>query len=196
MTVRAPVRSTELKEFFVWVDPNDWQIRHNVGIVGGIAQPEPSAEEAAPDHLMFVYNPSHKQGFVSRFHLSVMYNYGIEYDLERYRYERFRPFPSRLHAIFLFENRKDASRYHAKHPAHVGRRVLKRGVTASPYVYSTHDSAWIDFLRLGHSIDAETLNFCWQGYWTGDRVENHTFQSMGKPWQSESITEVLFYGRI
>ena len=145
---------------------------------------------------MFVHNPNHRQGFISRFHLGVMHNYSIEYDLERFRYERFRTFPSRLHAIFLFENKNEASRYHAKHPAHVGRRVLKRGVTEGQYIYSIHDSAWIDFLRAGHSIDEDTFNFCWRGYWSGAQAADYPFQSMGKPWVPEFIMEVLFYGRV
>lgn len=191
-----PIRSTEQKEFFLWIDPEDWQIQNNIGMVGGIAQPEPDPQNAGPDNLMFIPNPNRKADFISRFHLGITYNYGIEYDLERFRYQNFREFPSRLHALYLFENRREASRYHAKHPAHVGRRVLKRGLTASPYVYSTHDSAWIDFLRLSHSIDVDTFNFCWRGYWSGERAENHSFMSMGKALAATTIMETLFYGRI
>jgi hypothetical protein len=196
MTSHFPIRGNDPKEFFVWIDPNDFLVQNNIGMVGGIAQPEPNPEDTAPEHLKFIHNPNHRQGFISRFHLNVMYNYGIEYDLERFRYENFKSFPSCLHAMYLFENKIEASRYYAKHPSHVGSRVLKRGVTAGPYLYSIHDSAWIDFLRLQHSMDADTFNFCWRGYWSGDRASNHTFQSMGKPWVAESIMEVLFYGRL
>lgn len=154
------IRGVEPKEFFVWVDPDDSMVQHNIGLVGGIGQGEPNPEDSAPEHLMFVHNPNHRQGFVSRFHTGVLRNYMVEYDLERFRYERYRSYPSRLHAMYLFENKVEASQYHLRHPVHVGRRVLKRGVTLGQYAYSIHDSAWIDFLRLGHMMDVDTLNFC------------------------------------
>ena len=97
-------------------------------------------------------------------------DFGIEYDLERCRYERYRDLPSRLFALFLFESRTEASRYYAQHPTHVGRRILKRGLTTGSCIYSIHDSARIDFLRLGHSMDADTFNYCWRGYWSGARI--------------------------
>ena len=188
--------TSEPKEFFIWIDPQDWMVSHNIGLVGGIGQ-EPPPVGITPDDLTFVPNPNHKIGFISRFHRGITQDYGIEYDLERFRFERHASLPSRLFALFLFENRSEASRYHAIHPAHVGRRVLKRGITVGSHIYSVHDSAWIDFLRMGHSIDVDTFNYCWQGYWSGARMEDQgSFQSRGRPWKPTSIMEVLFYGRI
>jgi hypothetical protein len=186
---------TEQREFFVWVNPDDFMAKHNIGVVGGIGQ-EPPPQDFSPKDLLFIHNPNHKVGFVAPFHRGVIQDYGIEYDLERFRYENHRELPSRLFALYLFENRAEASKYHAQHPAHVGRRVLKRGITEGPYIYTVHDSAWIDFLRLPHSIDADTFNFCWRGYWSGARMEGHEFTSMGRPWKPISIMEALFYGRI
>jgi hypothetical protein len=185
---------TEQKEFFIWVDPDDFMVRNNIGRVGSIAQ-GPPPQNLSPNDLMFVHNPDHKVQFIARFHRGVIHDYSIEYEMERYRYEHNRELPSRLFALFLFENRVEASRYHAQHPAHVGRRVLKRGVTVGPYIYSAHDSAWIDYLRLPHSIDAETFDHCGRGYWSGARMEGG-FESMGEPWKPNSIMEALLYGRI
>src|SRR3954447_22150170 len=61
-------QGTEPKEFFVWVDPSDWMVKNNIGMVGGLSSEPPAPDAAAPEHLMFVHNPNHKQGFVSRFH--------------------------------------------------------------------------------------------------------------------------------
>jgi hypothetical protein len=68
------------KEFFIWVDPQDWMVKHNIGLIGGIGQEPPP--DIAPADLAFVYNPNHKLGFVSRFHIGIIHDYSIEYDLE------------------------------------------------------------------------------------------------------------------
>ena len=73
---------------------------------------------------------------------------------------------------------------------------MKRGVTSGLYCYSLHDAAWIDFLRLDHSLDADTLNFCWRGYWSGQRADSHSFQSFGKAWMPSTVMEALLYGRV
>jgi hypothetical protein len=188
--------ATNEKEFFVWVDPDDWMVNHNIGIVGGVGQEPPSPENTGPENLMFVFNPNHKQGDISRFHLGIINNYRIEYDLESFRHKFHPLLPSRLFAMYLFETREQASLYHSRQQAHVGRRVLKRGITSGPYVYSIHDSAWIDFLRAFHVLEADTLNVCWNGYWRGERMQDGKFESRGKPWIEPSIMEALFYGRI
>lgn len=188
------VLSSDVREFFVWVDPNDWMVKNNIGTVGGLGHTPP--EHPDPNDLMFVFNPNHKQGMVSRFHVGVIGSYAAEYDLERFRFQFHPGLPSRLHAMYLFENRRDANLYRKSHKNHVQGRILKRCVTAGPYVYSHHDLAWIDFLRAGHSMDAETLNFCWRNYWAGHRSEEFKMTSMGKPWIAKSITEILFYGRV
>jgi hypothetical protein len=72
----------------------------------------------------------------------------------------------------------------------------KRGLTGGPYVYSLHDLCWIDFLRIDHSMDVDTLNYCWRAYWSGERVKDYPLQSMGQPWTAEPIFEALFYGRV
>ncbi len=169
-------------------------VQHSIGLVGGIGHTPP--EHPDPADLMFVFNPKHRQGFVSRFHVGVINSYAVEYDLERFRFVRFPALPSRLHAMYLFEDREASERYRITHEGHIAGRLLKRGVTSGPYFFSRHDLAWIDFLRLGHSMDADTLNFCWHQYWSGGRVQDHQLTSMGKPWKAKSINECLFYGRV
>ena len=163
-----------------WVDPDNWMVKNNVGIVGGIVQPPPPVANPAPEDLMFVFNRGNKQGDTSPFHLGVINQYRIEYDLERFRHERYPSTPSRLFAMFLFETRQEAETYRLDHANHVGNRTLKRGLTHGPYVYSTHDSAWIDFLRLMHMIDVDSLNVCWNGYWSGKRADAQKFEVDGE----------------
>lgn len=145
---------------------------------------------------MFVFNPNHKQGFISRFHLAAINHYRNEYDLERYRFAEFKHLPSRLHALFLFANAQNAMEYKEAHPEHVQSRILKRGVTEGPCTWSSHDSAWIDFLRLGHSLDPDTFSTCARAYWRGVQADQCELISMGQPWQAISVPEVLFYGQL
>jgi hypothetical protein len=92
---------------------------------------------------------------VSRFHVGVIKSYAVEYDLEPFRYANFKDYPSRLHSKYLFKSREEAQRYRETHVDHVSTRILKRGVTGGPYVYSLHDLGWVDFLRIGHSMDVD-----------------------------------------
>ncbi len=190
------VNDAEEREFFVWVDPDDWMVKHNIGLVGGMTHMPPPEEDAAPEHLLFVHNPNHRQGMVSRFHVGVVKSYAVEYDLERFRFSQFPTYPSRLHSMYLFQDRVSADKYRETHLSHVANRVLKRAITSGGYVFSTHDLGWIDFLRLGHTLDVATLNLCWRAYWRGESVEDYALQSMGAPWTVAPIVEALFYGRI
>jgi hypothetical protein len=87
-------------------------------------------------------------------------------------------------------------KYKDAHPEHVRFRILKMGVTEGPCVCSSHDSAWIDFLRLGHSLDADTFSACARAYWRGVQADTCELVSMGKPWQAISVPEILFYGQL
>jgi hypothetical protein len=184
------------RELFVWVNPNDWMAQLNSRMTGSFVQPSPGNDRTGVDNLMFVFNPRHTQTDISRFHLTVINNYRIEYDLEKFRHQFHPDLPSRLFAIFLFENRQDALLYRESHLPHVAERVLKRAVTVGEYIYSLHDLAWIDFLRELHVMDSETLNICWNGYWRGERMQDRRFESRGRVWNNPSIFEALFYGRI
>jgi hypothetical protein len=69
-------------------------VKHNIGLIGGLGHAPPHLT-AAPEHLLFVHNPNHKQAMVSRFHVGVIKSYAVEYDLERFRYANFKDYPSR-----------------------------------------------------------------------------------------------------
>jgi len=144
---------------------------------------------------MFLPNPEFKT-FISPFQNNLLRNYIAEYNLELSRQRDFGKYPCRLHAIFLLANAEEAQKYAARHSDHVGSRLLKRCTTVGPYRYSIHDSAWVNFLRRGHSMDQETLDLVCRGYWSGERAADHRLQSMGQEWMEDAILEVLFLGRI
>jgi hypothetical protein len=101
-----------------------------------------------------------------------------------------------LHSIFLLESEDEANNYTIKHPKHVGDRILKRVKTVGPYTYSIHDSSWVNFLRLPHSVDVDSINNISKSYWTGIRVEQCELMSFGKPWTELPVSEILYIGRV
>lgn len=188
---------TEPREFFVWVDPSNEGVLHNMGLVGTfVGGPVTGLGGGSPEYLQFVHNPIAKPSVISPFHSNVIRNYTVEYNLElaRHANSEFTNYPSRLWALYLLDSKDDAYAYQAAHPAHTRNRVLKRCTTVGPYTYSRHDAAWIDFLRLPHFIDSDTFSHCANEYWSGGRADAVTLTSLGKPWTAQSVTEVLFYG--
>jgi hypothetical protein len=126
-----------------------------------------------------------------------MREYMAEYNLEKGReFYNFKSYPSRLNAIYLFDSEEEANKYKARHMNHVDGRILKKAKSVSPCIFSKHDSSWVDFLRLTHSVDAETISFVSKAYWSGVNVKDCQLISMGEPWSQDSIIEVLFIGRI
>ena len=187
--------NTEPVDFWVWVNPNDWLVQHQISVVGGF-----SSGGLVPDekksNLMFIPNPDFA-GDITPFQHGVMREYMAEYNLEMGReFYNFKHYPSRLNAIYLFDNELDAVKYKERHMNHVGNRILKKAKSVTPCVYSKHDSSWIDFLRLRLSIDQQTISFISQAYWSGTKVEGHQLIAMDKPWSLEPIIEILFLGRI
>jgi len=187
--------STEPKDFWVWVNPNNWLVRHQISIVGGFS----SGGHLPADrksNLMFIPNPDFG-GDITPFQHGVMREYMAEYNLEMGRtFYTFTDYPSRLNAIYLFDQEEEAHKYKARHMTHVGDRILKKARSVTPCVYSKHDSSWVDFLRLPHCTDPETISFISKAYWSGATVEGCQLESMGKPWSQPPIIEFLFLGRI
>lgn len=180
------------RDLFVYVDPNDRFLEHQIGLVGTFTSaPFADSQQA----LMFLPNPDFKSA-ISPFQNNLLRNYIAEYNLEVDRMRWFSKYPSRLHAIFLFDSDTEANKYRSRHPDHVDRRVLKRVKTVGEYVYSLHDSSWVNFLRLPHSIDESSNNDISKCYWSGERVEQYELMSFGAPWTEEAIIEVLFLGRV
>jgi hypothetical protein len=192
------VRSESAREFFVWVDPNAVSVQHNLALVGSFTGGRILVPIDGPEGLVFVPNPNHEahERSLTPFHSGITRDYRVEYNLEVLRYTEFKEFPSRFNALFLLDSREEAERYGLAEPAHVDGRILKKGATKGPYAYTVHDSAWIKFLRLPHSIDSQTLDTVGRAYWEGRRISEVQLISMGKPWAAPSAMEVLFYGTI
>ena len=184
--------SEQERDFFVYIDPKDRSILHQVGLVGSfISTPFDQSSQT----LMFLRNPEFKT-FISPFQNTLLRNYAAEYNLEISRQNSFPSYPCRLQAIFLLDSEEESQKYAACHPDHVERRLLKRVRTVGPHLFSIHDSAWINFLRIGHSMDRQTLDFVGRAYWSGELVQDHRLQSMGESWSEDPIMEILFIGRV
>lgn len=183
------VKSSVIKEFYVWINLEDLIVKHNYEIGFFTSSPRDNA-----DNLMFVPNPNFKDGFISPFQDNLLRSYLAEYHLELRRKWSNDSYPSRLNAIFLFENEDDAYRYREYNPWHVANRILKKVKSKDKYVISKHDSSWVDFLRLPYSMDSETINNVCKSYWEGRKAKDCDLIHLGKSWSREPIFEVLYYG--
>lgn len=187
--------STEPVDFWVWVNPNNWLVRHQISVVGGFFSGGLVSGENK-SNLMFLPNPDFG-GDITPFQHGVMREYMAEYNLEMGReFYNFKDYPSRLNALYLFDREAEAHKYKARHMAHVDGRVLKKGKSVTQCIYSKHDSSWVDFLRLTHSVDPESIANVSKSYWSGVNVKDCQLMSMGQPWSQEPIIEILFLGRI
>jgi len=144
---------------------------------------------------MFIPNPEFESD-ITPFQFGIMREYMAEYNLELGREGYFPSYPSRLNAIYLFESEDEAKKYKNRHLSHVGDRILKKVRSVTPCVYSVHDCSWVDFLRLTHSVDQDSVDNVCKAYWSGKRVQEFELTSMGKSWSQDAIFEVLFLGRI
>lgn len=181
------------RDFWVWVNPSNWLVRHQITLIGCFISA--GSVDRGDSNLPFIPNPKFA-GDISPFTIGVTHQYRAEYNLEINREHYFPHYPSRLNAIYLLGTEQEAISYQARHMDHVRGRVLKKVHTHGTYACSTHDSSWVDFLRLGHSCDDETIHNATQAYWQGVNVESCQLQSMGLPWTQTPIAEVLFLGRI
>jgi hypothetical protein len=175
----------------VWINPNDFIANNN-----SKANQSFFSVPLGNENLMFIPNPNFKGGFVSPFQVNLLGNYLAEYKLELHRNSYFSTHPSRLNAIFLFDNEKDAAKYRERNLDHVGNRVLKVAKSVGNYIYSKHDSSWIDFLRLPGWKDNETIFNTCNAYWEGKQLFDCELEHFGKKWIEDPIWEILFYGTI
>lgn len=181
------------QDFWVWVNPFSWLVKHQISTVGCFISA--GTVGRGESNLPFTPNPKFK-GDVSPFSIGVTHQYAAEYNFEINREYYFREYPSRLNAIYLLRSEAEAMEYGKRHMGHVGGRVLKRVHSVGQYVYSTHDSSWVDFLRLSHSCDEQTIHEVTQAYWLGNNVSDCQLRSMGASWTQSPIIEVLYLGRI
>jgi len=138
------------RDFWVWIDPQNAISHWNISGTGSISSIIYLGERK--DNLMFLPNPDFA-GEVSMFQIGLLRHYQAEYNFEIGRRRFFHQYPSRLDAIFLLETEEEAILYQESHFNHVGSRILKKVYTMGSYISSIHDSAWVDFCRLPHSID-------------------------------------------
>ena len=123
-------------------------------------------------------------------------NYFAEYHLEFYRQRLYNNFPSRLHALLLFATRIDAENFRHKHPDRVFGKFLVCAHSQGPYTVSFHDSSWLDYLRLPHSLNLSTLDEVSNYYWKGMLVEEIGLRFMDQPWRETPVIEALFQGKL
>jgi hypothetical protein len=181
------------KNFWVWVDPSNWRVNHQVSLTGSFISA--GSIKRGENNLPFIPNPKF-QGDISPFSIGITHQYIVEYNFEINREHHFPWYPSRLNAIYLLESEDEAMAYKDRHMAHVDGRVLKKIYTVGQYIYSTHDSSWVDFLRLPHYCGDQTIYNVTQSYWRGVNVADCHCHSMGKSWTQSPIIEVLYLGRI
>ena len=123
-------------------------------------------------------------------------NYFAEYHLEYFRQRLYRHFPSRLHALLLFATRVDAETFRKKHPARVFGKQLVRARSQGAYTCSFHDSSWLDYLRLPHSLSLATLDEVANHYWRGALVEEVGLTFLSENWREPPVIEALFQGTL
>jgi hypothetical protein len=192
MSIKNLFESTEEKYFWIWVDPNNFLVKHHVTLIGCFFS---AGLERGQSNLMYIPNPEYK-GDISPFQMGTVRNYTVEYNLEINREAYFSEYPSRLNAIFLLPSHKEAMKYAERHPEHVSTRVLKKVKTVGKYKYSYHDSSWINFMRLSHAMNNETIYNVTQSYWSGLTLDKFELKSMGINWSQSPIIEILFLGTI
>lgn len=185
--------SDDSVDFWVWINPQNWLVKHQITFTGGFTSG--GLLKKGKSNLMFIPNPEFESD-ITPFQFGIMREYMAEYNLELGRERYFADYPSRLNAIYLFASDAEAHKYKERHMQHVGDRILKKVHSVTPCIYSVHDSSWVDFLRLTHSVDSVTLDNISKAYWGGMRVEDSKLSSMGEPWSKEVIFEVLFLGRL
>ena len=180
------------KEFYVWVDPNDVLVKHNAGLIGQLFSGSPKKDD---DLLPFVSNPDQKYGFLSPFLSGVIREYRTEYNLELSRRWYFQDYPSRLAALFLFETKHSADKYHNIHPEHVGGRKLIRVESEGNCVFSRHDIGWIDILYSSGGQDDNFIHYATKSYWEGLSAQGVSYESMSNKKLAISNYEILYMGR-
>lgn len=187
------ITADKTQDFFIWIDPSNFLVKHQIQTVGSFFSG--GNLEKRETNLMFIPNPKFK-GDIAPFQFNLMNKYITEYNMELCREQFFLLYPSRLNAIFLFKTEDEAKKYGDRHKNHVCGRLLRKVKSSGLCIYSEHDSSWVDFMRLGHCMDNNSINDCCKSYWQGIKVEDSELQSMGQNWSQSPIIEVLFCERI
>lgn len=175
------IRDTATLELYAWLDEDanlpGWDILTGSPFGSTLSAVEGGAPQPADQFL-------------------AVQNYFAEYHLEYFRQRRYKQFPSRLHALLLFATRTDAETFYKKHTDRVWGKELVCARTKGAYVCSFHDSSWLDYLRLPHSLGLAALDEIADYYWSGALVEEVGLSFMDLPWREPPVIEALFQGTL
>ncbi|MDS4016476.1 MAG: hypothetical protein RKP46_19270 [Candidatus Accumulibacter sp.] len=152
------------------------------------------ADDELPGWDILLGNPFSKSLPEDQF--TTVQNYFAEYHLEYFRQRQYQHFPSRLHALLLFATRVDAETFRRKHPARVFGKLLVCARSKGTYRCSFHDSSWLDYLRLPHSLNLAMLDEVARHYWSGALVEEVGLTFMNERWHEPPVIEALFQGML
>ena len=162
MTIQGNlISSSELRDFYVWVNPQNFLLQANLSATGRFS----SAELINPEHTLPFVRDLEFGGLVTPFMQNVTHNYGVEFNLEQRRLAEFGSYPSRMAAVYLFYDEDIAQQYADRNPDHVGDRRLQRVHSVGDYQYSVHDSSWIDYLRIPNFLGPEGIETLTRSYW-------------------------------
>ena len=153
---------------------------------------DPAANSAGAD--IFSGNPFNTPHPGDQF--TTAQNYFAEYHLEYYRQRLYNDFPSRIHATLLFATRVDAENFGLRHRSRVAGKTITSVRSSGDYIVSFHDSSWLDYLRLPHSLSLSTLDEISGHYWRGQLVEEIGVQFMNERWSEPPVIEALFQGKL
>lgn len=184
------VRDSKKREFYVWIDENNFLTKHNIEQTGFLTSiPVEENKEILP----YIENPN-KSGFMSPFLYNIVDSYRTEYNLELSRKAYFPDYPPRLIALFLFDTLDDAIKYRKNHLWHIQDRTLKRVETYDEYTFSKHDLGWTDFLLQPGGQDSTLVKDVTEEYWKGTSIKGKKLIKMGRPYLPISNNEILYLG--
>ena len=86
--------------------------------------------------------------------------------------------------------------FRTKHPSRVFGKHLTRARSKGQYICSFHDSSWLDYLRLPHSLSLTALDEVVNHYWRGALVEEVGLTFMNEAWREPPVIEALFQGTL
>jgi len=75
-------------------------------------------------------------------------------------------------------------------------KALTTARSKGTYVCSFHDSSWLDYLRLPHSLRLSTLDEIANHYWKGELVEEAGLTFLNERWREPPVIEALFQGTL
>ena len=154
----------------------------------------PNRGQPDDSYLQFIPNPDFK-GVLSLFQFNVTAEYRLEYNLELARLAYYPNLPSRLSAIYVFDDMNEAQKADNRYGwSHHSDLVKLRPV--NPHLlcdYSRHDMEFVSMAR-GANITGEELDYMAKSYWEGKACEGMICRGMH--FRSDPIWETLYDGAL